>query len=272
MIKDVIVNLATDDRRDVAADYAISLAGAFEAHVAGVAFALEPIVSAAVLDGVPLTFIEEEAANGVCQAFDQAATNAGLSVETRVIPAGLDRAAGEFARLAMRFDIAVLAQTEPDRSGPEALMIEAALLDSGRPLVVGPFIHKEPLRLDRVVVAWNGSRPAARAIGDALPLLRRAKEVRVVIVSGERGKSENHVLEGTDIGQHLARHGVRVEVDRIPAGELDVADALLSYAADAAADFMVMGGYGHSRLREFVLGGATRAILRSMTVPVLMSH
>ncbi len=272
MIKDVIVNLATDDRRDVAADYAISLAGAFEAHMAGVAFALEPITSASVVDGIPLTFIEEEAANSVCQAFDQAATNAGLAVETRVMPAGLDMAAGEFARLAMRFDLAVLGQADPDRPGPEALMIEATLLDSGRPLVVVPFIHKEPLRLDRVVVAWNESRPAARAMGDALPFLRRAKEVRVVIVTGERGKDENDTLEGADIGQHLARHGVRVEVDRVAAGGLDVADVLLSYAADAAADFMVMGGYGHSRLREFVLGGATRGILRSMTVPVLMSH
>jgi nucleotide-binding universal stress UspA family protein len=83
---------------------------------------------------------------------------------------------------------------------------------------------------------------------------------------------ESDEIAGADIGQHLARHGLNVEVKRIVATDTDVADTLLSHAADTAADFMVMGGYGHSRLREFVLGGATRGILSAMTVPVLMSH
>ena len=92
----------------------------------------------------------------------------------------------------------------------------------------------------------------------------------VVIVASERGKQDE--IEGADIGQHLARHGLNVEVKRIVATGTSVADTLLSHAADTGADFMVMGGYGHSRLREFVLGGATRGILSSMTIPVLMSH
>ena len=92
----------------------------------------------------------------------------------------------------------------------------------------------------------------------------------MVIVADERGKQQE--IEGVDMGQHLARHGLNVEVQRITRGDLDVADALLSHATDADVDFIVMGGYGHSRLREFVLGGVTRSILRSMTVPVLMSH
>jgi nucleotide-binding universal stress UspA family protein len=119
-------------------------------------------------------------------------------------------------------------------------------------------------------VCWDGSRQAARAIGDAMPLLSKAGKVEVVIIANEPGKQDE--IEAVDMGQHLARHGLKINVERIPRGDVDVADALLSYAADSGADFMVMGGYGHSRLREFVLGGVTRSILQSMTVPVLMAH
>jgi len=101
-------------------------------------------------------------------------------------------------------------------------------------------------------------------------VFRKANAVEVVIVASERPKSDE--VAGADIGHHLARHGLKVEVKRIVATETDVADTLLSHVADTAADLMVMGGYGHSRLREFVLGGATRGILSSMTIPVLMSH
>ena len=98
----------------------------------------------------------------------------------------------------------------------------------------------------------------------------KAGRVEIVIVSSERGKQDE--IEGADMGQHLARHGLKVEVHRMSSGGIDVADALLSRVADSGADFMVMGGYGHSRLREFVLGGVTRSMLRALTVPALLSH
>jgi nucleotide-binding universal stress UspA family protein len=132
-----------------------------------------------------------------------------------------------------------------------------------------PYIQKEPLKLDNVMVCWDGSRPAARAVADAMPPLDKAGRVEIVMISNERGKQQ---IEGADMCQHLARHGLKVDVHRITGGDIDVADALLSHAADSGADFMVMGGYGHSRLREFVLGGVTHSIFRSMTVPALMSH
>src|SRR5439155_1130894 len=111
---------------------------------------------------------------------------------------------------------------------------------------------------------------AARAIADALPFLKRGKVIEIVMVASGGGKADE--IPGVDLGEHLARHGLKVEVKRLVAGDVDVANTILSYAADSAADFIVMGGYGHSRLREFVLGGATRGILESMTVPVLMAH
>jgi nucleotide-binding universal stress UspA family protein len=107
-------------------------------------------------------------------------------------------------------------------------------------------------------------------VGDAMPLLERAGAIEVVIVTNERPKSDE--IPGADIGRHLARRGLKVEVKRIVATDIDVASALLSHAADTGADFMVMGGYGHSRLREFVLGGVTRGILKSVTIPTLLSH
>jgi nucleotide-binding universal stress UspA family protein len=133
-----------------------------------------------------------------------------------------------------------------------------------------PYIQKAGLKLDRVMVCWDGSRAAARAVADAMPFLHKAKQVEIVIIATGRPKSDE--VPGADLGQHLARHGLKVEVKRITSPDIDVPSTILSYAADSSADMIVMGGYGHSRLREFVLGGATRGILESMTVPVLMSH
>jgi nucleotide-binding universal stress UspA family protein len=134
---------------------------------------------------------------------------------------------------------------------------------------VVPYIQTEGIRLDRVMVCWDGSRNAARAVGDALPLLKRAKKIEVVTIEQ---KEQRDSLRGAQIADHLARHKLDVDLKSIVAPEIDVADVILSHAADSQADLLVMGGYGHTRIREFVLGGATRGILGSMTVPVLMAH
>jgi nucleotide-binding universal stress UspA family protein len=137
-------------------------------------------------------------------------------------------------------------------------------------VIVVPYIQRAGLTLNRVMACWDGSRCAARAISDAMPLLLKAKTVDLITIVGETGKSDE--IAGADIAKHLARHDIKIELRRVSAGHIDVANNLLSLAADLSADFLVMGGYGHSRLREFVLGGATRGVLKSMTVPVLMSH
>ena len=166
--------------------------------------------------------------------------------------------------------LSVVAQDEPDSMPGRDMVIEAALFQSGRPVVVVPYIQKQGLKLDRVSVCWDGSRNAARAVADAMPILQKAKTVEVVVVIGAHGKSRE--LPGADIAQHLARHNLKVELSELVADDIDVPNTILSHAADVGTDFIVMGGYGHSRWREFVLGGATRAMLSSMTVPVLMSH
>jgi nucleotide-binding universal stress UspA family protein len=137
---------------------------------------------------------------------------------------------------------------------------------------VVPHIQKDGLRLDHLVCCWDGSRATARAINDALPLLVRAKSVDLLIVLNEKTKNNRCEIRGAEMAAHLARHEVKVEIDAIPAADIDVANAILSYVADNSATLIVMGGYGHTRLRELILGGVTRDMLKSMTVPVYMSH
>jgi nucleotide-binding universal stress UspA family protein len=276
MFKDIVVNLTVDASHDAAADYAISVARAFEAHLAGISFAYEPVVPGSVFGSVAIELMAthraecEKAARTAVSYFDEATRRVGLSAEVRLQTASTVEAADVFGRIARRFDLSVVAQAEPEKLPGRELIIEAALFESGRPVLVVPYIQRDGLKLDRVMVCWDGSRNAARAVGDAMPLLVRAKAVEVVIVAGEAGKSDE--LPGADIARHLARHGLKVELQRIVSPGLDVANTLLSHAADAGTDFIVMGGYGHSRMREFVLGGATRGILSSMTVPTMMSH
>jgi nucleotide-binding universal stress UspA family protein len=212
----------------------------------------------------------EAAAKTARDRFAAATARAGVSAAPQLLHTSFANAANLFGSIARRFDLAIVGQAKPDGNAVEAMISESTLFESGRPVIIVPYIQKAPIKLDRIMVCWDGSRSAARAIADAMPFLERAKNVEVVIVTNERRKRDE--IEGADMGQHLARHGLKVEVTRITHGDLDVADALLSHSMDASADFMVMGGYGHSRLREFVLGGVTRTILRTMTLPTLMSH
>jgi nucleotide-binding universal stress UspA family protein len=276
MVKDIVVNLSVARPGGPVGDYAVSVASALEAHLAGVAFVYDPIVPISGTGYIPPEIIErqqtdnEGAAKAASDRFNEASRRAGLSAEVLKFSASLAGAGDQFGRIARRFDLAIVGQAEPQTSSVDDIIAETTLFESGRPMIVVPYIQKAPLKLNNVMVCWDGSRQAARALGDAMPLLAKAGAVQVVIVGNEPGKADE--IEGADIGDHLARHGFKVDVHRIAGGDIDVADALLSHAADSAADFMVMGGYGHSRLREFVLGGVTRSILRSMTIPVLMAH
>ncbi len=275
MVKDLVVNLSGAAPQDFAADYAVSVAKAFGAHITGIAFVYEPVIPDTVMGGIPTDLIEiqreenTKAANAAVSRFEAVAKKAGAAAATRMLDASLAGAATTFGRIARRFDLAVVGQAQPEKGAAEELMIEGALFESGRPVIVVPYIQKQGLTLERVMACWDGGARAARAIADAMPLLERAKAVDLVIVT-EHGKHDE--ITGANMSEHLARHGVTVEVKRIAKGDIHVQDAILDYVADSGADFIVMGGYGHSRLREFILGGVTRSILASMTVPVLMSH
>ena len=275
MLKDIIVNLGLGEH-DPAGDYAISLADAFEAHLLGVAFSFEPVIPGMVMGGIPPQFIDSQRAESDKKArtavarFEKAAKQAGVSVETRIISSSISGAADQFGQLARRFDLVVVGQPEGDKAAPDEVVDEGVLFESGRPVIFVPFIQKIGVKLDRVMVCWDGSRAATRAVADSIPILQKAKTVEIVLVAAKGFKADE--APGVDLAKHLARHGLQVTLKRITSPEIDIASTILSYAADSNADMIVMGGYGHSRLREFVLGGVTRSILETMTVPALMSH
>ena len=274
MIKDVIVKLE-QQARDPAQDFSISVAKTLGAHLAGVAFAFVPeFPGYQQFPRDVLTEImahSENAAQAAIDRFDAAARQSEISREHRTLKAREVDAPSVLATLGRRFDLSVLMQSESNLVDNDD-MIEASLLESGRPLVVVPYIQREELQLDRVVCCWDGSRAATRAINDALPLLVRAGTIDLLIVLNEKTGSEEHEIRGIELEKHFARHDVKVEIETTRAADIDVTGAILSYVADRSAKLIVMGGYGHSRLREIILGGVTRDILKSMTVPILMSH
>jgi nucleotide-binding universal stress UspA family protein len=149
---------------------------------------------------------------------------------------------------------------------------ESVIFGSGRPTIVLPEVAKssDPLSLDVVAVAWDFSRPAARAVADALPILERAKTVRVVTVTQE--KTIDTKRSGADLAKHLAFHGIEVVLEEEEAAGRTIGQALEDYAAAREIDLLIMGAYGHSRLRDFILGGATKSIVSRPPLPVLLSH
>lgn len=272
--RDIILPLAPHANAKTTNAYALSVAKEFGASVSALAFAFEPVIPASgPFDAVPGAVIEdliaraEAEAQETSTAFLQQAGDYALEVSAKTVRASFRDSEDHFAEAARSFDLAVVPQNKP---GEETLpnFAEAALFHSGRPVLVVPYIQQTGLSLARVMVCWDGSRAAARAVSDAWPLLERAKAVNVVTV----GHGQRPAQLQQDLKEHLAKHGVTAGMDVLTAEDIDAGNAILSHAADIQADLIVMGGYGHSRLREWVLGGVTRTILQTMTVPVLLSH
>ncbi|MFE1599973.1 universal stress protein [Methylobacterium sp. ID0610] len=206
-------------------------------------------------------------AGAVAESVARAARDEGLSCETAVICEEARAATERLVAWTRTADLVVIEQADPERPKPADAHLDTVLLTSGRPTLVVPYIQARPPALTSAIVAWDGSATAARALGDALPLLQRAHRVEAVTVAAEPPSAEMRRC----LIRHLARHGIDAGFQVLPA-TLPVAEALLSHAADRSADLLVMGAYGHSHLREAILGGASRSMLRSMTLPVLMSH
>lgn len=270
--KTIVVHLNERPRRAERLELAFALARRCDAHVVAL-FALEAarVPSYALAEaGAVVGEIEgrrrAEAARAAESELRQAERRTGASAEWRV---SADDALAALRLNARYADLVIAAQ--PDPGEPSDLSFAGELLlCAGRPVLFVPYAGRFADAGRRVLVAWNASREAARAVSDALPLLERADAVEVVAFE-PRG-ADHGEIPGADIALYLARHGVKAAAARQRAPDMDVASQILSRAADTSADLVVMGGYGHSRMRELVLGGATRGLLRAMTVPVLMSH
>jgi len=281
--KDLLVVVDISKACATRLDVAAHVASRFGAHLTGL-FVKEPpnLPGWAQSEGqaylrTPSDFVEMQrqawrgAALASQQLFRARVDVAGITTEWREREGDVAEIASLHARYA---DMVIVGQVEPElhAAHPARALPERLLLGVGRPILVVPYASPFKTVGERVLIAWNASREATRAANDALPILQQASQVTVLAINPRGGVSGDGDVPGADLALHLSRHGVKAEASWIQADDVEVAAMLLSRASDCQADLIVMGGYGHSRVREIVLGGATRGILQTMTVPTLMSH
>ena len=275
-LKDLLVHVDNDPACSSRVDVAVALAATYGAHLTGLHAMGWPRLPGYVEAELPPNFRDEqrrqleELARQAEERFHERARRRGIRGEWRVDTGDIVGTTKLHARYA---DLTVVGQGIDLKDAPYdvAFLPEELALGVGRPVLVVPRYGTFETVGERVLIAWNGSREATRAVHDAIPLLRRATKVTVLSIDPERDTGPIG-CPSADIALHLARHGSRRKPRSTVGLDIGVGDVLLSRAADLGADLIVMGAYGHSRVREMVLGGATRHILQHMTVPVLMSH
>ena len=276
MYKTLLVPVDGREKSTRSLELACRIAARFDSHLVGLF--VRPsgyIPSPARMDGTEKMLRELQR-----KVAEELAHEARARFDSVVKPAGLQRAEwrtaeglrAETVALHARYaDLVVINQTDPE--SPDATHFgDSILLAVGRPVLLVPYIGESSRFGRNILVCWNASREASRAVTDSLPLLRAAEKVTVLSVDGEASRAGHGESPSSDIALYLARHGVNAVAAQAISASVEVGSVILSRASDLGADLIVMGAYGHSRAREIVMGGATRTVLRSMTVPVLMSH
>ena len=277
MFRNILVHIPSERPVRPVIEVAIALTMARRSHLDAVAIGYESMGGVGMLVGSGGAAIAavvgaeqeraQERADAAISVFEVEAKLAEIAYGIRsfaAIPAEAGETIGALARL---YDMTIVLQPDSSKSSYDNDIPEAVLFNSGGPMLMVPYIHKGPLDTHHVGIAWDGSRLAARALRDAMPFLMGAKAVTVIAVNEEAGEASSDQLVG-----HLARRGIAARVQRLAVERGDVQAAILSIAAESNMGLLVMGGYGHSRLHERILGGVTRGMFESMTVPVLMSH
>lgn len=278
-IKTLLLHLDASPRSAVRLDVARQLAKAHEAAVSGL-FA----VTSNFVD-IPFAMAESSAAGEIVLKLDAERRERALALFTQSMlregPAvswnelGTEPVIWGFTQQALYADLLVLGQRDPESDSARdvpADFIESVVLGSGKPALIVPYAGEVGTVGQNVLVAWNTTRESARALSTALPLLQRAGQVHVVAWSEETTAPKASSSERLQIEAYLAAHGIRATLHWYGDGPGNPGDRLLSLAADLGSDLLVMGCYGHSRARELVIGGTSRTVLKSMTLPVLMAH
>lgn len=278
MIKTILVHVDHSSQSADRTDIAARLAMEFDAHLIGTAatglsaFAFPVGGFDAGFPPIVFPFDELRAdADRALDRFEQAARKAGVnSFERR----RMDDEPGYAVSMQARYaDVVVLSQPDPNAPLPRVRsdFTEYVLLNCVRPVLVVPHQGLAGPIASRLTVAWNGSTDAVRAITSALPMLRRAQEVSLIVLNADEAANMHGDDPGADIALYLARHRVKVDVTAMET-RADIGEALLSFAADKHCDMLVMGAYGHSRFREILLGGATRSVLATSRIALWMAH
>lgn len=274
-IKDLVVHVDSSQAVQKRLEAAIRIAQTHDAHLTGLY--VIPTTDFPAFMEVPSAFeaiqkvrqYRQQEAETSRAAFEEATHRAGVSAEWRCAEGELTEKLGESARYS---DLVILGQHNPDEHDANQGLADRLVLEVGRPCLVIPYIGARETLGQRVLVAWNARREAVRAVNDALPILQAADRAVVLSVNPAYGEDGEGDIPSADICHHLAHHGVKAKAETTVAKDIDVGSLLLSHAADMGADMIVMGAYGHSRFREMVLGGVSREMFRTMTVPVFMSH
>ena len=277
--KTILVSLTEVSRLSELVDATVTLARETGAHVSGLyvvpAVQVYPSVgfeaAPQVFEG-NRSFFKDNGAR-VKQAFEEAMRREGLSFDFHQVDAHTPVIADEVVVSGRVADLVIVSTTNPEEiTGVERDFVEQTVMALGRPVIVLPYKGKATVSLNEVIIGWNGGREAARATFDALPLLKKAVKVRVVRIDPQKDPSLRGSVAGADLAEALARHGVKAEAQGYPTDGQDEGQALMRCAEDSGAGLIVMGAYGHSRLAEFIFGGATRFVLNRLVCPVLMSH
>jgi|688.fasta_scaffold293503_2 nucleotide-binding universal stress UspA family protein len=277
--KTILVSLNEVGRLPELVAAAVTLARETGAHVSGLyvvpAVQVYPSVgfeaAPQVFEG-NRSFFKDNGAR-VKQAFEEAMRREGLSHDFHQIDARTPVIADEVVAAGRVADLVIVSATNPEEiTGVERDFVEQTVMALGRPVIVLPYKGKAAVSLNEVIIGWDGGREASRAAFDALPLLKKAAKVRVVRIDPQKDPSLRGSVAGADLAEALARHGVKAEAQGYPTDGQDEGQALMRCAADSGAGLIVMGAYGHSRLAEFIFGGATRFVLNRLVCPVLMSH
>jgi nucleotide-binding universal stress UspA family protein len=277
MLKNILVHIPSERSIRPIADSAISLAVMHAAHLDAVSFGFQTTHVGLPVDGgaaVAAMFeMEYESAlaraNAALAVFEAEARNAGITYGVKSFTGCAAEVAATVGTLARLYDLTVVLQPEPDRETFDNTVPQEILFQSGGPVVFIPYTHKGPFEPKHIGIAWDGSRLAARALRDAAPFLARAQTVTIISVNEKEIPAD---VSAATLKAHLARRELAADTVLMSADRVDIQPTISSIAADTGLDLIVMGGYGHSRLNERILGGVTRGMLQSMTVPTLMSH
>ncbi len=277
MLRNLLVHIPSERLVRPIADSAISLAVSRGAHLDAVSIGFEATNVGFAIDGgaaLAAAFeIDYESALARAEAalavFEAEARIAGIAYGRHLITGIPADAAAEVGSLARLYDLSIVLQPEFQHDTPDNNIPREILVQSGGPVLLIPYIHSGPFDPVHVGIAWDGSRLAARAVRDAFPFLTRAQTITIISLN-DADRSSNTSADA--LLAYLARHSLTAKIERMEADRADIQPTILSIAADTGLDLIVMGGYGHSRLNESILGGVTRDMLQSMTVPTLMSH
>jgi nucleotide-binding universal stress UspA family protein len=279
MIKEILVHVPTERTIKPVVDASISLASFFSARIEAIATG-HVAASTYMIDGgssaaVAAVFEAEEKraterAMAALAIFETEARNAGISYQCRPVVDLPQEAMVSIGAASRLHDLSVVLQPEPGEHTFDKSISTEILFQSGGPVLFVPYIFRGVFKPTRIGICWDGSRLAARAMRDAEPFLKRADSLSVISVNSDPSAPPDASPE--EVANYLARYGRPVKLIKSEETRSNIQPSILSRAADESVDMLIMGAYGHSQLRENVLGGVTREMLKTMTIPVLMSH